>query len=102
MNQGKDTFQFFAPIHIEKGKGANKGKMRMSGIASTSSKDADGEFLDPNGFELDYFLKHGYMNWNHQSSKDPLALIGKPTSALKKSQGLYLECELFENNPKAR
>ena len=103
MELGQETFKVFAPVHLVKGTDAqgNK-KMRLAGIASTSSKDADGEYLDPNGFELDYFMKYGYMNWNHQTSKDPLSLIGKPTEAVKKAEGLYVDCELFENNPRAK
>lgn len=103
MERGQDTFKVFAPVQLIKATDAqgNK-KMRLAGIASTSSKDADGEYLDPNGFELDYFMKYGYMNWNHQTSKDPLALIGKPTQAVKKAEGLHVDCELFDNNPRAK
>lgn len=103
MELGNDTIKMFAPVHLVKGKDSSgKNVMRMEGIASTSSKDADGEFLDPNGFELDYFLKYGFMNWNHQTSKDPLALIGKPTEAVKKAEGLFVGCELFDNSPRAK
>lgn len=103
MSLNKDTFQFFAPVNLIKGTDkSGKKKMRLGGIASTSSEDADGEFLDPKGFELDYFLKYGFMNWNHQTNKDPLSLIGKPIDAVNKAEGLHLECELFENSPKAK
>jgi len=103
MEIQEDNFNLFAPINFIKGKDS-KGNtlMKMSGIASTSSKDADDEFLDPKGFELDYFLNFGYMNWNHQSNKNPLAIIGKPTSAKISKGQMILECELFNHNPLAK
>lgn len=103
MEVGSDIINIFTPIHLIKGTdGKGRSKMRLAGIASTSSQDADGEFLDPAGFELDYFLKSGFMNWNHQASKDPLAIIGKPTEAVTKAEGLYIACDLFENSPRAK
>ncbi len=102
MTNSSDTFRYWAPATLVKAGPESDGKMSLAGIASTSSKDADGEFLEPEGFELDYFLKHGYMNWNHQTSKDPLALIGKPTEAVVKAEGLHVACDLFDNSPRAR
>lgn len=103
MKSTQDNFNFFAPAYLVKGKDAAGNKrMRLEGIASTASQDSDGEFLDPGGFELDYFLKYGYMNWNHQTNKDPLALIGRPTDAVNKAEGLFVGCDLFDNNPRAK
>lgn len=92
------NFSFFSPIKLSKGEPDNKGKSKMivSGIASTSSKDADGEFLDPKGFDLSYFLDKGFINWNH--GKSPLErAIGKPLEKGTeiKDGDMVLRCELF-------
>lgn len=100
MNQ---NFNFFVPLELEKAKD-DKGKEKMvfKGIASTIDKDSDGEFLDPKGFELDYFLKSGFTNWNHQSKNNPLAIIGEPTKATITSKGLYIETELYADSKLAK
>lgn len=97
------TIRFDAVLQLVKaGEGQSK-VMKMRGIASTPSLDADGEYLDPNGFDVSYFLKYGYMNWNHQTNKDPLALVGRPTSAKVNSKGqLEIEFYLFPDSVKAQ
>lgn len=103
MNTQEDNFKFFAPIHISKGKdGKGATVMKMKGVASTSTEDSDKESLDPNGFDLKYFLDHGYMNWNHQTNKNPLSIIGRPTSAKINKGKMEIECELFDYNPLAK
>ena len=98
-----DNFSFFTPIQLEKGKSeAGVTVMKMKGIASTNSKDEDGEVLDPNGFDLSYFMKSGYMNWNHQTNQNPLAIIGRPTKSSIENGQMKLECELFDYNPLAK
>lgn len=102
MSNQTDTFEFFAPIELIKAKDGEQTIMKMKGVASTSTQDSDGEFLDPNGFQLDYFLNSGYMNWNHQTNKNPLAIIGKPTKAKIVKGKMNIECELFGKNPLAK
>ena len=103
MKIQEDKFKFFAPIELVKGKDENGSVvMKMQGIASTGAQDSDNEFLDPKGFELDYFMKHGYMNWNHQTNQNPLAIIGRPTLAKVVKGKLNLSCELFDHNPLAK
>ena len=79
------TFSYntsISSVEIIKAKGdAKNGAMIMKGIASTPKKDTQGDTLDPNGFELAYFLKNGLINWNHEWKKNPMSIIGKPTSA---------------------
>jgi hypothetical protein len=103
MNIQEDKFKFFAPIELVKGKDENGSVvMKMQGIASTGAQDSDNEFLDPKGFDLNYFMKHGYMNWNHQTNQNPLAIIGRPTAAKVVKGKLNLSCELFDHNPLAK
>jgi hypothetical protein len=99
-----NSIRTWIPVSLSKGKDGNgkeTTKMKIGGLASTARQDDDGEILDPNGFELDYFLESGYLNWNHQAIKDPSAIIGKPTVAEKTEKGLVIEGELF-NSEKAK
>jgi hypothetical protein len=99
----RQTFTTQIPITLVKGKDKNGSPlMRMRGCASTPSLDSDGEYLDPKGYDYDYFLKHGFMNWNHQTNVDPLSIIGKPTSArVTKNNEFDIEFDLFPESEKA-
>lgn len=93
----KNKFKFHLPLDLVKaGEGSDK-KMVLGGIASTMDKDSDGEFLDPQGFELDYLQQYGFANWNH--SKKPEDIVGEIVKSKVDKRGLYLETELFPENP---
>ena len=96
-------FNTVLSIELIKAKSSGgKSVMKMKGIASTPSLDSDGEYLDPKGFEVEYFLKYGFMNWNHQTNSDPLSVVGKPLSAKVNRNGDFeIEFELFEKSAKA-
>ena len=98
-----DRFKFFVPLNLSKGED-DKGNavMKIGGIASTPEEDADGEFLDPEGFDLDYFLKYGFLNWHHQSKTSPSAIVGEPTSAYVKDRKLYVEGDLYNDSTLAK
>jgi uncharacterized protein YunC (DUF1805 family) len=100
----ENEFNFYAPVTIQKGVGENADKMVIGGIASTASKDFDGEFMNPKGFDLSYFTQFGFINWAHQSNKDPLSIVGRPTKATidHDRNQLYVEATLFKSNEKAR
>lgn len=88
------------PCDIEKAKKDTDEKpvMRMKGIASGLARDSDGEFLEPEGFDLDFFLSGGMVNWHHQAKVDPLANIGEPEIAKIVPEGLYVECMLYDDS----
>lgn len=99
----QNDFKFFLPIEFSKAKN-NEGVevMKIGGIASTSAKDTDGEYLDPNGFDVSYFMKQGFFNWHHMAKNDPSTIIGEPTKAEIKSDGLYVEGFLYDDSPIAK
>ena len=67
--------------------------MLVKGIASTTSKDKQGEFLDPSGFDLSNFQ---WLNWNHLGKDDPGKIIGEPTKAqVTANNELYIEGMLY-------
>lgn len=98
-----NDFKFFVPIEISKAKTASGEQvMKIGGIASTMDKDTDEEILDPNGFDLSYFLNQGYLNWNHQAKDNPAAIVGEPTKAEIRNNQLYIEGILYNENPLAQ
>ena len=93
----KDKFNFFLPADFEKAKDANgKQLMRVKGIASTNDEDSEGETLEPVGYQLDRFLRHGFINYNHLAKSDAAKIIGEPEFAHVTDNGkLYIEGKLY-------
>ena len=100
----RDRFSFWCPLEITKGQEklvdptTGEEIMRLGGIASTSDKDADGEFLDPQGFDIKPLLESGMVNWHHQAKGQPAAIIGEPTKAEIRKEGLYIETDLYASS----
>lgn len=105
MNRGveNNAFKFFMPLDITKAED-EKGipKMKIAGIASTMDEDSDGEFLDPEGFDLDYFLRYGFLNWHHQAKNNPSAIVGEPTNAYVQDKKMFVEGELYQDSKLAK
>ena len=102
-NSMQNDFKFFLPIEFSKAKNENGVEvMKIGGIASTSAKDSDGEYLDPNGFDVSYFIKQGFFNWHHMAKNDPSTIIGEPTKAEIKPDGLYVEGFLYDDSQIAK
>ena len=76
--------------------------MRLGGIASTADEDSDGEFLDPKGFDIKPLLNRGVVNWHHQAKGNPGAIIGEPSKAEIRKEGLYIETDLYPSSQVAR
>lgn len=101
-----DKFSIFVPMELIKGgkevsgKNGKKGTMKFKGVASNSKtgKDMDGETLDVNGFNYAPLLKSGHINWNHQAQKDPMAIVGEPTSAMVKDGEFHIEGLLYSDS----
>jgi hypothetical protein len=97
-----NKFEFHVPVEIKKSGNSNDGKMILGGIASTADRDREGEMLIPEGFDYNFLLKSGYINWHHQASKNPEAIIGEPTMAKLVKGGLYIEAELYRDSDMAQ
>lgn len=69
--------------------------MFVEGLASTDKLDLDQQILKPSGFILDYFKKSGFVNWNHQSSISPDAIIGEPVEAKVNDENFFLKAKLY-------
>jgi len=98
----QNNFSFWCPIEkaTEKLVDPTTGEeiMRLGGIASTSDEDSDGEFLDPKGFDIKPLLKSGMVNWHHQAKGQPAAIIGEPSNAEIRKEGLYIETDLYPSS----
>lgn len=87
----------FNSVNIEKSKknGKNNKNYIVAGYASTFDKDMDAEQIDPNGIDITYLMKTGYIDYEHDREE----IVGIPTSNTHvDDNGLYLEAELFGDN----
>lgn len=93
-----NKFNFFIPLNIEKG-GESGELVKIKGVASTDSKDSDGETLIPAGFDFEPLLKSGFLNWNHQARTTSKAICGEPTAAqiINDGKDFYIEGVLYPN-----
>lgn len=69
--------------------------MVIEGVAATPDLDLDNQKMLPSGFILDYFLKSGFINWNHQMSVNPDSIIGQPIEAKVLNNEFKLKGKLF-------
>lgn len=101
----EDRFRFWFPIEkatesIDPLTGEQL--MKLGGIASTSDEDSDGEFLDPKGFDIKPLIESGMVNWHHQAKDQPATIIGEPSKAEIRPEGLYIETSLYPSSKIAR
>jgi len=94
----KNNFKFYINADISKAK--NGKDMIIQGIASTSAKDSQGEFLDPRTFDLNDF---NWINWNHKGKDDPSTIIGEPIHAeVNEKNELFIKGLLYDDVPMAK
>ena len=65
---GEIPFKVFGDLEICKGFEAGDGELRIAGIVSSESRDADNEVFLQDGIDWSYFLKSGWFNDNHDQS----------------------------------
>lgn len=97
----KNNFEFWCPVdRFDKAVDKTTGEevMLLGGIASTADEDSDGEFLDPKGFDIQPLLKSGLVNWHHQAKTNPGTIVGEPTKAEIRKEGLYIETQLYPHS----
>ena len=98
-----NKFRFWVPANIEKATDKDGKKiMKLGGIASCSAEDSDGEELITDGFDISYLKSCGTINWHHQSKNSPAAIIGEPTKAEIRKDGLFVEATLYPDSKIAR
>lgn len=102
--QDINNFSFWCPVDISKAIDETTGEeiMLLGGIASTADEDSDGEFLDPKGFDIKPLIESGLVNWHHQAKTCPATIVGEPTKAEIRKDGLYIETKLYPSSQVAR
>lgn len=94
----QDDFKFIVPAEITKSK---DGEWRVSGLASTSSVDRQGEVILPDGIDATPIAKgKGFFNFDHDNS--PENTIGALDGYKKTATGMYVEGRLFKNHTRAK
>lgn len=100
----EETFKFWVPAQALKiskaestSKDGKKGTTRwIQGIASTGSRDLQGEIVSQNGIDVSYFLKHGYFNNDHKPGFENK--VGEPTECKVTKNGLWVKGFLYEDH----
>lgn len=96
----------FSPTDYPVGDDRRYEKMIFEGLASDASEDSEEEILDPNGFIIDRFLKHGLINLDHLPTRSPINKsrfwIGNPLDAKVENNKFYVKCQLWKKSPEAR
>jgi len=86
------------PAELEKSKDGN---WTVRGLASTESRDQQGEIIIQKGMDLTPIdKKQGYLNFDHKTG--PENLIGTISGYTKTKKGLYVEGNLFKNHTRAK
>ena len=87
------NFNFWVPLN--KAQDTADGKARViEGIASTPSVDLQNERVVPSGIDFNYFLNHGYFNWDHKSGAENK--IGEPWEVKITPKGLYVKGIIYK------
>lgn len=75
--------------------------IKIGGIISSDTPDIQGDIIDQDGLDFSYFLKRGYINYEHQQGMNNI--VGRPISVNKVSMGngtaTKVEAELYMNLP---
>lgn len=79
---------------------SNNGNYLVAGYASTGDRDLDGETIDPEGIDYNYLIgPNGFIDYEHNQDE----VIGFPTDNTHvDDNGLYVEAELFGDDPKVQ
>ena len=92
------AFQFFLPI--EKGSVQEKdGERFVYGVASTEDLDLDQEIVSASGLKksMDYFLKHGRIDYDHKSKDEPRFIIGEPVEGeFDEKNRMHIKARLYK------
>lgn len=99
----------FVPIDIdssiaksEESEKVGTGEWYVRGYASTPHLDLQGDIVQPAGIDIDYFVKSGWINYEHK--QDAKYVVGVPTDNCHVDfrKGLFVEARLLKDNPYAQ
>ncbi len=94
----EDSFKIVIPADLEKSK---DGEWRISGLASSSNVDRQGEVIMPSGVDCTPIDSgKGFFNFDHDNS--PENTIGLLERYKKSEKGLFVQGKLFKNHSRAK
>ena len=92
------NFNFWVPL--SKSQDSKDGDARIiEGIASTPDLDLQNERVNQGGIDFDYFLNHGYFNWDHKPGAENK--IGEPWEVKVTPKGLYVKGIIYKGKKAA-
>lgn len=98
MREVSKEFKVVIPAELVK---SEDGEWIVKGLASTPSKDAQGEVLLPDGIDATPIDQgRGVLNWDHQ--KGPENTVGLLDSYSRTKEGFFVKGRLFKNHSKAK
>ncbi len=98
MNEITKTFKIVIPAQLTK---SEDGEWIVQGLASSSSRDQQGEVILPEGIDATPIDQgRGVLNWDHQ--KGPENTVGLLDSYKKTKEGFFVKGRLFKNHQKAK
>lgn len=114
VQKPRNDFNFWLPLDFEKSEVAEYPRgderryenMVFEGIASDDSKDYQGDSMEPNGFNIDYFLRHGLFNLDHLTVRakelKSRFWIGEPLDGKIVDNKFWVKGRLWKESPEAR
>jgi hypothetical protein len=99
-----NAFSTWVEIDVKKAQESGAGQeepktIKIGGIISTDNPDLEGDQIDQDGLDFSYFLKRGWINYEHKQGMD--WIVGKPLAINKVNLGstkaTNLEAELYVN-----
>lgn len=79
---------------------ADQKTAKIKGVISTEATDLQGESVAQDGLDFSYFLKRGWLNYDHQTG--PANILGYPSKVTRQGAETILEGTLLLEQPKAR
>lgn len=73
-------------------------EMWIEGIASTASRDEDGEIVIPQGLDFSYAKKFGKFVWEHRTKDHPKFIVGAPKEITRTDKEVRVAGPLFKGN----
>lgn len=94
----ENTFNVIIPAELSKSK---NGDWRIRGLATTGSRDRQGEILKPEGVDLSPITEGtALLNWEHGSA--PEDQIGLLDGYSRENNEIYVEGKLFKKHTRAK
>lgn len=98
MTQIVKTFKVVIPAQLTK---SGDGEWIVQGLASTPSRDQQGEIILPDGIDATPIDQgRGVLNWDHQ--KGPENTVGLLDGYKRTKEGFFVKGRLFKNHSKAK